>query len=170
MFYNHSHAHERYTMARKLRSDSATSQAQAFANADVDIQVPEGIEMTTPEEQTIWRQFSKTRSRDSWRAFDLVLLSKIVKLEASIRKHQIELDATGAIIENQRGTPIENPLFRVIDTLQRQQMAIIRSMSLNQTASDPRVLNETGKKEAAAKNVIKSFGVESLIAMPSKAQ
>lgn len=157
-------------MARKLRSDSATSQAQTFASADLEIPVPDGIILATDEERTIWRQFSKTRSLDSWRDFDLVLLSKIVKLEADIRKHQETLNATGAIIENQRGTPIENPLFRVIDTLQRQQMAIIRSMSLNQTASDPRTLNETGKKEAAAKNVIKSFGVESLIAMPSKAQ
>jgi len=36
------------------------------------------------------------------------------------------------VIFNDRGTPIENPLFRIIDTLTRQQMAVIRSMSLNQ--------------------------------------
>ena len=118
----------------------------------------------------IWNQFTKTRSKDSWRDFDLVLLSKVVKLESDIRKYQNMLDNSGVLIKNKRETLVENPLIRVIDTLQRQQMAIIRSMSLNQTPSDPRVLNATGKTDSSARNVIKEYGVESLIAMPSRAQ
>ena len=48
---------------------------------------------------------------------DLILLAKIVRMEADIRVAQIELDAMGMMIENKRGTPIPNPLLSVIDTL-----------------------------------------------------
>jgi len=157
-------------MARKLRSDSALAQANAFSNAASEIPMPEGVDLITEEQKTIWNQFTKTRSKDSWRDFDLVLLSKVVRLESDIRKYQNMLDNSGVLIKNKRESLVENPLIRVIDTLQRQQMAIIRSMSLNQTASDPRVLNATGKTDSSARNVIKEYGVESLIAMPSQAQ
>ena len=157
-------------MARKQRSDSVTAQVKALQAAGDDIPVPEGVELRSEEEIVLWRQFCKTRARDAWRDFDLVLLAKVVKLEASIRKHQVTLDASGPLIKNKRETLIENPLLRVIDTLQRQQMSIIRSMSLNQTESDPRTLNATGFAEANAKNVVKTFGIESLIAMPEQAQ
>ena len=82
---------------------------------------------------------------------DLILLAKIVKMEADIRAAQIELDAMGMMIENKRGTPIPNPLLSVIDTLERRQLAVIRSMSLNQTASDPRTINGSANVEGEAR-------------------
>lgn len=163
------HARDYTKMARKQRSDSISAQAKDFATANDSVELPNGIEFSNEDEKTIWDQFTKTRSKDSWRDFDLVLLAKVVKLEANIRKYQSELDQHGAIIENQRGTPIENPLFRVIDTLQRQQMAIIRSMSLNQTASDPRVLNATGKTQAKTRQTVEKHK-NVLIPMPDSYQ
>jgi hypothetical protein len=157
-------------MSRKLRSDSFTAQANSFVSASSKIEMPEGVDLSTDEQRMIWDQFTKTRAKDAWRDFDLVLLSKVVRLESDIRKYQNMLDNSGVLIKNKRETLVENPLIRVIDTLQRQQMAIIRSMSLNQTASDPRVLNATGKADANARNIIKEYGVESLIAMPQQAQ
>ena len=61
-----------------------------------------------------------------------------------------EEDAMGMMIENKRGTPIPNQLLSVIDTLERRQLAVIRSMSLNQTASDPRTINGSAKVEGEA--------------------
>jgi len=144
-------------MPRKARSDSAAAAVHTFSNLSDGVSVPQGITLDDAQEKIIWDQFTKTRAADSWREFDLVLLSKTVKIEAKIRKHQKELDSMGAIIHNQRGTPIENPLFRVIDTLTRQQMAVIRSMSLNQTMSDPRVLNGTGDKAKNAKAALEDL-------------
>lgn len=151
---------------RKGRNDSAASAVKSFKNATVEIMPPDGVELRDDADWIIWKQFVKTRSVDAWREFDLVLLAKIVMLEADIRGYQLELNKSGAVIENQRGTPIENPLLRVIDTLQRQQLSIIRSMSLNQQASDPRVLNNSRKNEEKAKQVLEKYGVDSLIAMP----
>lgn len=138
-------------MTRKKNANTIDDDLNTFAQAGQVVAPPRGITLDTEDEKIIWEQFTQTRSPDSWRDFDLVLLAKTVKIEARIRKHQKDLDSMGSMIENQRGTPIENPLFRIIDTLTRQQMAVIRSMSLNQTKSDPRVLNATGKKVGAAR-------------------
>ncbi|MDA8741052.1 hypothetical protein N9M73_08025 [Rhodobacteraceae bacterium] len=44
---------------------------------------------------------------------------------------------------------------------------MIRSMSLNQTASDPRTINGTAKVEDKARAALKDVGVEGLIAQPT---
>jgi len=54
----------------------------------------------------------------------------------------------------------------VIDTLERRQLAVIRSMSLNQTASDPRTINGTAKVESEARAALKYVSVAGLIAQP----
>ena len=93
-------------------------------------------------------------------------MAKTVKMEADIRKAQAELDTVGIMVENKRGTQIPNPLISVIDTLERRQLAVIRSMSLNQTASDPHTLNGTAKVETEARAALRGVGVEGLIAQP----
>ena len=97
---------------------------------------------------------------------DLILLAKVVKMEADIRTAQLELDAVGMMVANKRGTQIPNPLISVIDTLERRQLAVIRSMSLNQTASNPRTINGTAKVESEARAALKYVSVAGLIAQP----
>lgn len=109
---------------------------------------------------------TRARAKSAWRDMELILLAKIVKMEADIRAAQVELDAVGMMVENKRGTQIPNPLISVIDTLERRQLAVIRSMSLNQTASDPRTINGTAKVEDKARATLKTYGVEGLIAQP----
>ena len=109
---------------------------------------------------------TRARSKSDWRDMELILLAKIVKMEADIRAAQVELDAVGMMVENKRGTQIPNPLISVIDTLERPQLAVIRSISLNRTASDPRTINGTAKLEDKARAALKTVGVETLIAQP----
>ena len=109
---------------------------------------------------------TRARSKSDWRYKEFILLSKIVKMEVGIRVTQVELDAVGMVVENKRGTQIPNPLISVIDTLERRQLAVIRSMSLNQTAFDPRTINGTAKLEDKARAALKTVGVETLIAQP----
>ena len=98
---------------------------------------------------------------------DLILLAKIVKMEADIWAAQVELDAVGMMVKNKRGTQIPNPLISVINTLERHQLAVIRSMSLNQTAHDPRTINGTAKVEEKARAALRDVGMAGLIAQPS---
>ena len=123
-----------------------------------------GVELRSDKEHLIWNQF--TRAREDLRDMDLILLAKIVKMEADIWAAQVELDAVGMMVENKRGTQIPNPLISVINTLERRQLAVIRSMSLNQTAHDPRTINGTAKVEEKARAALRDVGMAGLIAQP----
>ncbi|NCX21276.1 MAG: hypothetical protein EBX06_13850 [Rhodobacteraceae bacterium] len=155
-------------MSQKRRTDksSTTAAVQGFAGVMSDVPLPDGIELRSDVERTIWHQFSRARAREDWRDMDLILLAKIVRMGADIRTAQAELDEVGMMVENKRGTPIPNPLLSVIDTLERRQLAVIRSMSLNQTASDPRTLNGLAKLETKARSEIAKVGVDDLTARP----
>ena len=97
---------------------------------------------------------------------DLILLVKTMKMEADIRAAQVELDAVGTMVKNKRGIQISRPLISVSDALERRQVSVIRSMSLNQTAHDPRTINGTAKVESEARAALKDVGVAGLIAQP----
>ena len=99
--------------------------------------------------------------------YPLILLAKIVRMEADIRTAQAELDTVRMMVENKRGTQIPNPMISVIYTLERRLLAVIRSMSLNQTASHPRTLNGTAKVAGEARAALKVVCVEGLIARPA---
>ena len=155
---------------RKGRSDSTTAAVQGFTGAIDSVPLPEGVGLRSDEEIVIWGQFTRARAREDWRDMDLLLLAKVVRMEADIRKHQETLDRSGVLIQNKRGTLVANPLLAVIDTLERRQMAVIRSMSLNQMASDPRTINATGKAAGDAANAMSYFEDDGLIAMPARRQ
>lgn len=130
-----------------------------------EIPLPEGVILRGDDEMVIWRQFTGVRGRQDWRDFDLVLIAKAVRAESDIRKHQLTLDKTGPLMKTDRGTPVANPLLAIIDTLQRQQLAIIRSLSLSQTESDPRTMNAGGVKQKEYKSLLGNM--DDLIARPN---
>ena len=153
----------------KHRSDknSTTAAVAGFQGAIQSVPLPDGVELRSDEEIVIWEQFTRARAREDWRDMDLLLLAKVVRMEADIRKHQDVLDRSGVLIKNQRGTVVPNPLISVIDTLQRTQLAVIRSMSLNQQQGDPRTINAFGKMVNQTRGTIDNMGDDDLIAMPS---
>ena len=155
-------------MSQKRRSDknSVTAALGGFKGAMDSVPPPEGVQLRSDEEMVIWDQFTRARAREDWRDMDLLLLAKVVRMEADIRKHQETLDRSGVLIQNKRGTLVANPLLAVIDTLERRQMAVIRSMSLNQQASDPRTINGAARTLVDARNTMQAFSDDDLIAMP----
>ena len=157
-------------MSQKRRSDSnsTTAAVEGFRGAIQSVPLPDGVVLRSDDEIIIWDQFTRARAREDWRDMDLILLAKVVRMEADIRKHQETLDRSGVLIKNQRGTLIPNPLISVIDTLERRQLAVIRSMSLNQLASDPRTVNATGQTANNSRAVIDYLAGDDLIAMPER--
>ena len=71
----------------KKRSDknSATSAVAGFAGViDDAILLPAGVELRNENEHLIWSQFTRFRAKSYWRDIDLILLAKIVRMEADI--------------------------------------------------------------------------------------
>ena len=50
-----------------------------------------------------------------------------------------------------------NPVLTVIDSLQRQQLSLIRSISMNQQAQDPRTLNAGGTEQGRLRKAVNEF-------------
>ena len=146
---------------QRLGRNSAIAVVNMVTAISNDIPLPEGVILRDESEMVIWRQFTRARTSNDWRDCDLILLAKAVRIEGDIRKYQGMLDETGAIMQNPRGTPIPNPLFAIVDTLQRQQLAVIRSLSLSQTPTDPR----TQSAAAIEQNKLRSImhGTDDLI-------
>lgn len=134
--------------AQRIGRNSIIKQASLAGSVSDDVPLPEGVILRSEDEMIIWRQFTRARAAGDWRDFDLILLADIVRLEADKRKYQLEVDASGPMVINNRGTQIVNPLIAVIDTLQRQKLAIIRSLSICQQPQDARTLNASGKAQA----------------------
>ena len=151
---------------RRQRLDSSTAAVAKMKSAAQEILPPDGVLLRNEEEIVIWKQFVKARSASDWRDMDLLLLAKVVRVEADIRKYQAMVDKIGPIMKNRRDTPVENPLIRVIDTYQRQQLAIIRSMSLNNQGVDARTLQSNATAEDLARETISKINTYSLLASP----
>ncbi len=137
---------------KALGRDSHANVIKLVAELSDRIALPAGVVLRNEAEMVIWEQFTRARTRDGWRDFDLLIVAKAVRLEADIRKYQTALDRSSAIVKNEKGTQIVNPFFAVIDNLQRQQLALIRSLSLNQAGPDPRTLNGQGMEQTRLRN------------------
>jgi len=148
---------------QRLGRNSAVAVVAAAGEVSQDVPLPEGVILRDEFEMIIWRQFTHVREPRDWRDFDLLLVAKAVRLEADIRKHQSALDSFKTpILKTDRGTPVANPLISIIDSLQRQQLAIIRSLSLAQTETDPRTKNAAGFAQTGFRALID--GTDDLIA------
>lgn len=133
---------------KALSKDSHSNVVKLVSELSEKVALPSGVILRNEAEMVIWEQFTHARARDGWRDFDLLIVAKAVRLEADIRKYQQALDKSSPIVKNDKGTQIVNPFFAVIDNLQRQQLALIRSLSLNQTGQDPRTLNGQGQEQS----------------------
>jgi hypothetical protein len=105
------------------------------------------VKLRDDDELVIWRQFTQSRTRDGWREVDLITVGKCVRLETDIRRHQANLDQQGALLLNDKGVQVINPLVGLVDLLQRQQLTLTRSIALNQTKQNARTLNGQGVEQ-----------------------
>ena len=121
-------------MARKAQragNNSVSHAAQVFAGAGRVPSIPSGFPQDNPEFNEVWLGFTRARILEDWLPSDLMILAHVVKTEIDIRMLTKQRDEEGFVILNEKGTTqIVNPLNRVLDTLTRQQMARIRSLSL----------------------------------------
>ena len=151
---------------QRLGANSVDRAAQAFSNVvDArDIPVPKGFAFKSEEEVDLWRTFTSARSPGDWLPHDLVMVAKIVELEVKIREFKANLEREGYIVENQRGTMVENAYFRVYQTALVMQMTIIRALSMNSSASDKNTLRNQAKDDQKAVKKLEQAGPLSLIA------
>ena len=121
-------------MSRKPQragNNTVSHAAKVFQDAGRVPPVPKGFPQDDVEFNEVWLGFTRARIAEDWLPSDLMILAHVVKTEIDIRNLTKQRDEEGFVILNEKGTTqIEHPLNRVLDTLTRQQMARIRSLSL----------------------------------------
>ena len=132
---------------KALSRDSHLNVVRLVSELSEAIPLPAGVKLRDDDELIIWRQFTQSRTRDGWREVDLITVGKCVRLETDIRRHQANLDQQGALLLNDKGVQVINPLVGLVDLLQRQQLTLTRSIALNQTKQNARTLNGQGLEQ-----------------------
>jgi hypothetical protein len=115
---------------RRIKSDSPEAIIGAMVNAALpDLQPPAHIQLS---EQALlfWPDIVRARARDEWDGVDLVVAAQLANCQALIERESKVLDEEGMITSNDRGTKVENPRNRVVQTLAQREMALMRSLRM----------------------------------------
>ena len=70
-------------MKSRPDKNSTTAAVAGFQGPMDSVPLPEGVLLRSDEEHVIWCQFARARAREDWRDMDLLLLAKVVRLEAA---------------------------------------------------------------------------------------
>lgn len=127
---------------------TTTAAQVAHARPAEPIPVPALVRLVDDDEHAHWQALTALREPADWRPADLILVGRIASLGGQIRRAQARLDAEGLIVQSARGSPAAHPLLAAIDLLQRQQLAIYRTLGLGHGTTVPAVLNRTGQAAA----------------------
>jgi hypothetical protein len=122
-------------------------------NAEIGIEFPSGVFFDSESDLELWRQYTSIRLVSDWRDSDLLMVSKMIRLENDIQSANKIIDQEGLLIDvyGKDGDLVgqkEHPAVKVRDTLLNRLVSIQRHLSINQLPSHPQTVNAHGKKAA----------------------
>lgn len=98
-------------------------------------------------DRPFWDAIVRARAAQSWNASDLELAASLARCKADIETVQMEITASGNIVENDKGTQIINPRHALLETLTRRAIAMSRMLHVHAEAT-------CGKSEQQAKRAL----------------
>ena len=150
----------------KAKSDSASGAVKAMFNAALPDLQPPGHVSLSPDALKFWPGIIRARAREEWRDVDLVVAAQLAECQALIESESALLRTEGTLLDNGRGTTVENPRNRVIQNLAQREMALMRTLLMGGKATgiNPRSLEGTRKVEEAARKARKELEDDDLLA------
>jgi hypothetical protein len=150
---------------KRARSDSAASAVKAMVSASLpDLQPPAHVTLSDSALR-FWGGITRARAREEWREVDLVVAAQLAECQALIEQESALLRSEGTLMDNGRGTSVENPRNRVIQNLAQREMALMRTLLMGgKAAADPRSFKGARQVEAAARKVRQELEADDLLA------
>lgn len=96
---------------------------------------------------------AKSRASFDWSRGDVIVLTRIASWLDESDSVQEKLRIQGIVIRNQRGTEIVNPLFSIVDTLERRIMQGLTKLQITQMSLAAGALASTAKRVKNAEEV-----------------
>lgn len=141
-------------MPRKSkRADSSHVQTKIMADALKGIQPPDCVTLDK-EHMPFWRHI--INARETWTTVDLIHAANLARCMASIEENQLLLKAEGDVLINQRGTPVMNPRFTILEQLSRRSVSLSSKIQVHAAAT----LGES--KLSRGKNTAKRDALEAM--------
>ena len=78
-----------------------------------------------------FEDMTSVRAPNDWSRADVVALTRIADWLSRADSLQKQLDAEGEVVINERGTPIVNPKFSLVDQLERRIIGAIAKLSIH---------------------------------------
>lgn len=152
--------------SKKARHDTAAGALSSFASAKAVIPPPAHTDLHKGAEP-FYNAVINSRDKSQWNEVDLCRAVELSNYQLMIRENNAELKLEGAVVVNERGTPIKNPRFDVVNSLSRLQISLSKSLQTDAASTQGRSRDNAGKntKAASAKKVIDSFEDDDLIPM-----
>lgn len=156
---------------KRAKVGTAAGAVAAFSGALTELAPPEHSPLR-PQDLAFWRDITCARAKDTWSKLDLVLAVNLARTLADIESAQRDLDVSGFVIENARGTMVENPMFRVLETLKRAATTLSKHLQVHSHATNgaSRNLKPGSAAQREAAEIMNSVDDDSLIGRPSTLQ
>ena len=153
---------------RKKRSDSKEAQTKAMANAiQKEIPPPEWANLTEIEAM-FWGFIIEARPLDKWDHVDQTHAVNLSRCFAAIDYNHQQLLQEGETLENNRGTPVQNPRQGTIETLTRRSVTLSRLLHIHPEAKhgESRHQRQQKEEEDRAREAASKVDGDDLIARP----
>jgi hypothetical protein len=121
-------------MTKRTRSDSVTGHTQAMSDAAAGPLEPPAHVRLRESDLPFWYGITGARARNKWDSHDLAIAATLARTMADIETLSARLEAEGHVIENQKGTPIANPVHTVLETMTRRVVALSRTLHVHAEA------------------------------------
>jgi hypothetical protein len=98
--------------------------------------IPEGVDINTPREKLLWKQFTQARQTDAWRIGELVILGRVVKLHIKIENTQKQLDELGEVLVDDKGNLRQNPYLAVLTAYVNEYKSLITKLRITVASAE----------------------------------
>lgn len=147
----------------KDRKDTSLEATRAMLEALKGKQPPKHVQLR-PKDKPFWKDIINARAE--WTDIDLVLAANLARCMADIEDNQKYLDAEGNVIMNQRGTPVMNPRFAILEQLSRRSVCLAAKLQVHAAATIGESKLSRGKNTEKRKTLENLNEDDDLIARP----
>lgn len=130
---------------KRQRSDSTAAAVTAFSAAATAVEPPMPL---SEAELYYWNAIIRARPLDEWTAIDKMHAWNLSKTMQYIAESHADIATNGLTIMNERGTPIDNPAIRRLETLSRLTITYSTKLHIHAEAT-------VGRSEDSAKRASK---------------
>lgn len=152
---------------RNKRADSAHELTKIMQDAFTGIKPPAHIQLLE-RDLPFWNDIINARAE--WTNVDLVHAANLARCQSDIEHNQKLLRDEGEVLKNERGTPVMNPRFTILEQLSRRSVSLSSKIQVHAAATVGEAKQAKGKN-TAKRNALNSLVMEKeedfLIARPN---